>query len=254
VSVVGWFTCQWRELTFVLPLPVSFDQFFVPLQEQSTFDDGEALFGPSLLHSSYKSDTHSTRFFVPLVFQKINNKYATDAVTVMLSVTISTDKTVVWYDHWEDGYDVDVASTSIPISKTTEIWGDGNAANGCAPHIRSNCTNINDILNAGTSIVVRNDVPLPRNAAANVMYDGGDKILSSFPVAVTRASFPKNPGSVLAGAGTCIYVYGMRVFATWQWVLHGYSRYSRAFCVSFWNHSRSVRYLDMGNLLRGSRW
>jgi IgGFc binding protein len=118
----------------------------------------------------------------------------------MLSVTISTDKTVIWYDHWEDGFDIDVTSDVLPVAKSTEIWGDGNAANGCAPHIRNNCTNMNDILNAGTSIVVQNDVPLPRNPAAHVVYDGGDRIQASFPVAVTRASFPKSPGSVFAGA------------------------------------------------------
>jgi hypothetical protein len=174
----------------------------------------------------------------------------------MLSVTISTDKTVVWYDHWEDGFDVDVTSTSIPISKTTEIWGDGNAANGCAPHIKNNCTNINDILNAGTSIVVRNDVPLPRNAAANVMYDGGDKILSSFPVAVTRASFPKSPGSVLAGAGTCITCASDGVFAPLLLVV-GAPFLFRILTHSFvllLIHSGSVRYVDVGNLVRGTRW
>jgi IgGFc binding protein len=148
----------------------------VPLQEQSTYQD---VFG--------KMDT--SEFKTPAF------------MTVMLSVTISTDKTVVWFDHWEDGFDVDVTNPLYAMSKTTEIWGDGNAANGCSPHIaKVNCTNVNDILNAGTSIVMRNDVPLPRDAAANVLYDGGDKILSSFPVAVTRASFPRSPGSVMAGA------------------------------------------------------
>jgi IgGFc binding protein len=148
----------------------------VPLQEQATYEE---VFG--------KMDT--SEFRVPAF------------MTVMLSVTISTDKTVVWYDHWEDGFDVDVTNPLYNMSKTTEIWGDGNAANGCSPHIaKVNCTNVNDILNAGTSIVMRNDVPLPRNPAANVLYDGGDKILTSFPVAVTRASFPRSPGSVMAGA------------------------------------------------------
>jgi hypothetical protein len=122
-------------------------------------------------------------------------------MVVMLSVTVSTDQTVIWVDHWEDGFDVDVANGNSR-SPTTEVWGDGDASNGCAPHIaKANCTNLVDRLNAGTSIVVHNEVPIPRKKA-HVRYDGGDRIQASFPVAITRASYAKNPGSVMAGAGT----------------------------------------------------
>jgi hypothetical protein len=122
-------------------------------------------------------------------------------MVVMLSVTISTDKTVVWVDHWEDGFDMDVTTNR---AKTTEVWGDGDASNGCAPHIKT-CTNLNDILNAGTSVVVTNEVDIPRDPKKQVRYDGGDRIQASFPVAITRASYAKNPGSVMAGAGTCLW-------------------------------------------------
>jgi hypothetical protein len=157
------------------PLPMM--TFFIPLEEQSVYND---------------------------VFTKFGGSLSAPVVT-MLSVTISTDKTVIWYDHWEDGLDIDsTSSNSLLRSRSTEIWGDGNAANGCAPHIpKINCTNINDLLIAGTSIVVQNDIPIPRDRIAQpTLYDGGDRLQASFPVAVTRASFPKNPGSLLAGAGT----------------------------------------------------
>jgi hypothetical protein len=135
------------------------------------------------------------------VFKTLSNDNLAPPVVTMLSVTISTDNTVVWYDHWEDGFDVDVASKTTPLAAKTEVWGDGNSANGCAPIPGLACTNANDVLKAGTAIVIQNEVPiLPRRKTVFV-YDGGDRIQSSFPVAVTRASFPKGPGSVMAGAG-----------------------------------------------------
>jgi hypothetical protein len=112
-----------------------------------------------------------------------------------LSVTISTDGTVIWYDEWEDGYDENVA---FGVSKTTKIWGDGNALNGCAPNIVS-CTNSMDTLKAGDSFVIQNNVPIPR-IKTNFLYDGGDRIQASMPINVNRAAYAQNPGSVLAGA------------------------------------------------------
>lgn len=133
--------------------------------------------------------------FLKVLF-KINSEKARAPLETLLSVTISTDRTVVWVDHWEDGYDVDVA---VRTAVTTEIWGDGNAANGCAPNV-VDCTNVKDVLMAGNSIVIQNSVDLPRNRAT-IRYDGGDRIQSSFPVAVTRAGYAREPGTVLAGAG-----------------------------------------------------
>ncbi len=30
--------------------------------------------------------------------------------------------TVIYYDHWEDGYEADI---NFPTQNTTEVWGDG---------------------------------------------------------------------------------------------------------------------------------
>lgn len=102
---------------------------------------------------------------------------------------------IVWYDHWEDGYDENVV---LQRAHTTEIWGDGDASNGCAPSV-AQCTNSNDRLMAGDTIVVQNTVELPRRKA-NIRYDGSDRIQASFPIAVTRGAYPDQPGSLMAGA------------------------------------------------------
>ena len=85
---------------------------------------------------------------------------------------------------------------------STEVWGDGNAANGCAPPLRNtaNCTDGADYLTAGTVIILEDDIPLPRDTSA-LLWDGGDRIQSSFPVAITRGVYSGGtPGSLLGGA------------------------------------------------------
>jgi hypothetical protein len=72
----------------------------------------------------------SQTFYIPMpeeqafneVFLKINQERAKPPVQTLISISISTEKTIVWYDHWEDGYDQDVTKFT---SSTTEVWGDG---------------------------------------------------------------------------------------------------------------------------------
>ena len=130
------------------------------------------------------------------VMKKLNNEvYITKPpVTHILAITISTDNTVIWYDHWEDGYDRDVTDS---YAKTTLVWGDGKASNGCAP-IVTPCTDATDILKAGNNILLHNNVTIPR-VATSIFYDGGDRIQASYPVTVTRAGHPHQT-AVLASA------------------------------------------------------
>lgn len=68
---------------------------------------------------------------------------------------------------------------------------------------KASCTNTTDILKAGSSIVIQNDVAIPRskfNFDYTVLYDGGDVVMASYPITMTRGAYCKNPGSVLAGA------------------------------------------------------
>ena len=98
------------------------------------------------------------------------------------------------YDHHEDGYDADVSV--LNGTSTTEVWGDGNAANGCAPDVGV-CSDANDVLLAGQSLILSSKVTF--NDIGNI-FDAGDKIQASFPVAITRGAYPDWPGSYMAGA------------------------------------------------------
>lgn len=113
---------------------------------------------------------------------------------------MAADGTVIWYDQHEDGYEGDIEE---PTQSSTEIWGDGNALNGCAPPLGESghpaCTDANDVLNAGSVIVLDEDIPIPRETNA-ILFDGGDRIQSSFPVAITRGVYSSGiPGTLTGG-------------------------------------------------------
>jgi IgGFc binding protein len=144
--------------------------FYIPFPESSMFTD----------------------FFFP-----IRPDRSVGPVVSLISASISTDNTVIWYDHWEDGFDSD-ATNATTRSKTTEVWGDGNATNGCRPFLPS-CTDGTDLLKAGTSFVIQNSVVIPRDRLV-LRWDGGDKVQTTFPIAITRGGYPAKPGSLLAGA------------------------------------------------------
>ena len=148
------------------PLPMQ--TFFLPLPEQSIFDT---------------------------MFKVINSANLKAPVESMFSVSVSVDKTVVWYDHWEDGYELDVLNRT---QTTTTVWGDGDASNGCAPNGKA-CTDESDFLSAGDSIVVQNSVEIPRDKTI-IKYDGRDKLMASFGVTLTKGAYPTGPGPQMAGA------------------------------------------------------
>lgn len=129
------------------------------------------------------------------MFYQINPEKARPGIVTMLSIAISTDNTVLWYDHHEDGYEEAIVT---PTSVSTMVWGDRNAANGCSPNIDP-CTDENDKLMAGDVVVVQNTVELPRKTS-QLFYDGGDRIQVSYPIAITRGAYPVQPGSLMAGA------------------------------------------------------
>jgi uncharacterized repeat protein (TIGR01451 family) len=110
----------------------------------------------------------------------------------IVSLVVNAEATRVVYDHWEDGYEVDL---NAPLQSTTRIWGDGNNANGIAPGF------VNDpaSLSAGTVFSLRNNVTLPRSPAT-VLYDGRDRVGATKAIVISRAAWAITPGSVLAGA------------------------------------------------------
>lgn len=113
-----------------------------------------------------------------------------DDIHTVISISASANNTLIYYDHWEDGYEADIEN---PVQSSTETWGDGNPANGSPPGLAS------DVINAGNIIYPENDVELPRNPA-QIRYDGRDKMGATKPLAVTRAAWNEQIGTVLAGA------------------------------------------------------
>ncbi|RYD44336.1 MAG: hypothetical protein EOP83_31330, partial [Verrucomicrobiaceae bacterium] len=94
-------------------------------------------------------------FYVPFpedqqlaAFDAINS-VADDPITVFVTLAAATDGTVIYYDHWEDGYEKDITN---PVQSTTRIFGDGNPANGYPPG------NAADLIPAGTVFNLRNFV------------------------------------------------------------------------------------------------
>ena len=135
-------------------------------------------------------------YFIPLpethtygMFETINSATTTNIVNVISIAANATNTLIVW-DHFEDGYEADIAN---PTQATTRIWGDNNTTNGIPPGLAS------DLINAGTVIALRSTVTVPHNPT-NIVFDGQDKFTATKAVAVTYAGWPADPGAVLADA------------------------------------------------------
>jgi uncharacterized repeat protein (TIGR01451 family) len=126
-------------------------------------------------------------------------------IRTVIAITAAADNTIIYYDHWEDGYDPDI--TSPPGGSTTEIWGDGDPSNGAPPGIPS------DLINAGTVITLANTVPASPRDPANFFFDGRDKIGTTQLVAVTQAGWPLPSASTLIGGA-------VEVFPVNDWGIH----------------------------------
>ncbi len=135
-------------------------------------------------------------FYVPMPENQLVNSFrgyyasAGNTIDSSISLTPMFPGIIIYYDHWEDGYEADLSN---PQQSTTEIWGDGDPSNGHPPGHPS------DILNANSVIRLRNLIDVPRNAAV-LRYDGRDRIGVTKPAALTRMAWATNPGPVLAGA------------------------------------------------------
>jgi hypothetical protein len=138
------------------------------------------------------------------IFYDDGNHSAVSPVRSVTSIAIATTGTVINFDHWENGYVADITTGA------DQVWGDGNLTNGCPPN-KNNTPNpcqtaADDQLNAGEVVVLSNDVivngavggPYSRSSA-QVYYDGRDKMLTTYPVAASRAVWPVNVGSLQAG-------------------------------------------------------
>ncbi len=150
--------------------------------------------GPTLLASPIVQT-----YYVPLseshlqtAFQAIDTTGVPvgNSFRTIITVVVPTASTVVTYDHWEDGFEIDPAS---PIQSTTQVWGDGLVSNG------NPADYLTDDFAAGTVITLSNRINLPRNADA-FAFDGRDRICSTKAIVVSRVCWATTPGTVLASA------------------------------------------------------
>lgn len=139
--------------------------YYIPLPEEN-------------IHSSLKK------------FTDAKSKSISSSIRSIISMVSTEDGTLLYYDHWEDGYETDIFN---PTQSTTEIWGDEVNSNGKPPGFST------DQLNTGDVIGVDNSVNMPRNPN-QIRYDGKDKIVSSHQLALSRAAWAPTPGPVLSGA------------------------------------------------------
>ncbi|MGH1505186.1 MAG: SdrD B-like domain-containing protein, partial [Acidimicrobiales bacterium] len=116
-------------------------------------------------------------------------------IQTIISITVAADGGLIYYDHWEDGYEADIAN---PVQPSTEVWGDNDASNGIPPGYAT------DVIGAGSVLVLDNGSTLsvPRHTTANppVAFDARDKVASDRGFALTRAGWEDTYGTLHAGA------------------------------------------------------
>ena len=128
-----------------------------------------------------------------------SNAIVNGTMASIIALTATMDGQVIYYDHWEDGYELDILN---PVQASTEIIGDGDNSNGQPPGDPA------DILSKGEPLALVSDgsgpginafVPVtPRGTA--LRYDGGDKIMSAGgPINVVHTVYPSD-GNWIGGA------------------------------------------------------
>ena len=123
-----------------------------------------------------------------------NNNFQNREIRTVISMVAASDGTLIYYDHWEDGLELNLTT---PAQPTSEVWGDNNPANGMPPGF------VNDLINQGTVINLDNVIPQPNPRSTdpnNPIYDGGDKLIAvGGNIAVSLANWPDddppNPGT-----------------------------------------------------------
>lgn len=120
-----------------------------------------------------------------------------DPIHSILSIAVFANDTQIHYDQWENGFDPNIAKPlnvyAADNAGGTQIWGDGDVANGYPPGFPD------DALHAGDVIRLTNAV-VSATRGAVIGFDGGDKLAASRPVAVTRMGWATGSGTSFAGA------------------------------------------------------
>jgi hypothetical protein len=114
-------------------------------------------------------------------------------ISTYVSIGVVESGTIIYYDHWEDGYEVNLSfPTALPI---TQIWGDNDPSNGIPPGFSV------DYLSAADIIILSNTVDVNDMVGTSpYLYNGGDIIGSRGNIAVTRLAWATGSGTLFAGA------------------------------------------------------
>lgn len=100
----------------------------------------------------------------------------------LLSIKTSAAGTVIYYDHWEDGFE---ATAGAKTQATTQVWGDGNLSNGVAPGYPS------DTLPEGAIITIESTFAYRTGGGdttsnSSIQYDGRDKLYTTSPITLVK--------------------------------------------------------------------
>jgi len=128
-----------------------------------------------------------------------------------VSLVATADYQIIYYDHWEDGYEADLLH---PVQSTTQVYGDGDPTNGGMGSdvlLAGDDINLASNRNATGPTAINGYVPVdPARNPADIRYDGRDRIISSGgPVDLTHAMWPLN-NSWVGGAWE---VYSRQAYA-----------------------------------------
>jgi uncharacterized repeat protein (TIGR01451 family) len=139
-------------------------------------------------------------FYLPLPEAQIRSSFVSlssasavgTTMEAVFSIVVTGPGTIIHYDHWEDGYEVDINN---PLQSTTQIWGDGNDANGIAPGFTKDPSG----LPMGTVIALRNQMSLPRNPGTR-LYDARDRVTATKALVISRAAWSTKIGTLLSSS------------------------------------------------------
>jgi len=114
-----------------------------------------------------------------------------DGSNSLITATANADFQVIYYDHWEDGFEADIFN---PTQGSTIILGDGDPTNGDACDFTPDPTCSGDTLNRGSFV----------NLASNGGLSAGCTVPSVDPSTYTElcSTVPVNPRCAVAGACT----------------------------------------------------
>ncbi|NLV98123.1 MAG: cadherin-like domain-containing protein, partial [Desulfovibrionales bacterium] len=124
----------------------------------------------------------------------------------IVAITATSNRTVVVYDHWEDGYEADINN---PTQDSTKIWtytdADGWFIDTNGDFIKNAgeqaIHNGNTIIANGRNLILKNQVPIAHssNPGSNILFDASDRVGSTKAVSMSRAGWDAGLGALMGG-------------------------------------------------------